>query len=443
MKKFNLCLLFFLCLFLISLPVSADKKASKNKIDKTSYQFETEAKEVLNELGMATSRDPKLALRASGGVYLMSAYTFTDSKPAEVAEPTSSSHHGGGGLLQLGLAVSNDGGDSFSAPVPISEKGAKVSSHGENSPSLAFGATEIYALWEQQAEKGNTDLMFSRSTNFGRSFDKPIKVTDKTTPSTNAFSYMATAPNNHIYAVWLDGRNPNPEHQGTSSIFLAKSTDRGATFSKNIEVTKNVCPCCRPTIAFGNNKEVYVSWRNTTKDNIRDIVVATSLDLGATFLEPIRVAEDNWRINGCPHSGSTMANKDGKLYVSWYSEGSPREGIRVSWSDDGGKTFTKPLIASDNILDANHPTFATSEEGKLLLIFQGRNPIQKGRWNGLQPYLVEIAGGTVSKPMAVPGSKKSVFYPTLAIGSLGRVFMAWTEPSEKGANIMFLRARAN
>lgn len=440
----NLILIVLITLLISSISVVADKKIAKTKTE--SYQFETKAL-ALNDLGMATSRDPKLALRASGGIYLLSVYTWPTSTTKAETKPTTanetnetSEHHAGSGFAQLGLSVSHDGGDTFSAPVPISEKTAKVSSHGENSPSLAFGATEMYALWEQQAERG-TDLMFSRSTNFGRSFDKPIKVTDKTKPSTNAFSFMATAPNNHIYAIWLDGRNPNPEFPGTSSVFLTKSSDRGATFSKNLEVAKNVCPCCRPSIGFGSKGEVFVSWRTATKDNIRDIVVATSTDQGATFSEPIRVAEDNWKIEGCPHSGATMTNKGDRLYIAWYSEGGPRAGIRISWSNDGGKTFAAPTIASGNILDANHPAFASSEEGKLMLIFQGRNPQQKDRWGALQPYLVEVTDNKVSKPMSVPGSKKSIFYPAMAVGSLGRVFMAWTEPTEQGTSIMFLRAR--
>ena len=124
-----------------------------------------------------------------------------------------------------------------------------------------------------------------------------------------------------------------------ASIF-ARSTDRGATFGKNIRVASNVCPCCRPTLAFGAKGEVYVSWRTVYDEDIRDMVVATSTDHGETFNQPVRVAFDNWKISGCPHSGPSMTVKGNRLYITWYSEGdSTNAGIRLAWSDDSGKTF--------------------------------------------------------------------------------------------------------
>jgi hypothetical protein len=58
------------------------------------------------------------------------------------------------------MAISHDGGDTITPPVPISEKAAQVSSRGENSPSLIVRPTEYYALWEQLTDRGGTELMF-------------------------------------------------------------------------------------------------------------------------------------------------------------------------------------------------------------------------------------------------------------------------------------------
>jgi len=251
----------------------------------------------------------------------------------------------------------------------------------------------MYALWEQSTGEGmGTNLMFARSLRFGHSWDEPLRVTDKETPSTNAFSSMAVSPRGDVYAVWLDGRDRKMGPPGTSAVYLAKSADRGATFGRNVRVATGVCPCCRPTLGFGAAGEVHVSWRHVFPGHIRDMVVATSSDGAATFSEPVRVAEDGWKINGCPHSGASMLGKGNRLYITWYSDGDgSNPGIRLAWSDDGAKSFSQPGIVSRDILDANHPALALAGDERLLLTFQGRDPVKKSGWNPAGPYLVEIS----------------------------------------------------
>ena len=389
------------------------------------YRFEPQPSTPLAMYG-APTRDPKLALRASGAVYMLAV-------------------QGGHGHSRLGLAISNDGGDSFAPPVPISAKEARVSSHGENSPSFAFGrSTEMYALWEESTGEGmGTNLMFARSLRFGHSWDDPLRVTDKEKPSTNAFSSMAVSPRGDVYAVWLDGRDRKMGPPGTSAVYLAKSADRGATFGKNVRVATGVCPCCRPTLEFGSGGEVHVSWRHVFPGHIRDMVVATSSDRGATFSEPVRVAKDGWKINGCPHSGASMVSKGNRLYVTWYSDGDgSNPGVRLAWSDDGANSFSQPAVVSRDILDANHPALTLAGDGRLLLTFQGRDPVKKSGWNPAGPYLVEISDeGHAGLPQAISGHAKAISYPAVVGGTVGRVYVAWTERGAKGRQIRLTRGR--
>jgi hypothetical protein len=380
-----------------------------------TWQMEGEARAVLQANGIAKSKHPKLYLRTSN-LYLLA---VTND--------------------QLTMSTSGDGGDSFEPPVLISESSATVSSHGENSPTLAINGIEFYALWEQNNAMGGTDLMFARSLRFGRKFDKPIKITDKEKPSSNAFSYLAVAPNGDLYAVWLDARDPQHTMPSTSHVYMTKSTDKGATWSQNVAVANNVCPCCRPTIAFGAQGEVFVAWRNVTAGDVRDMMLATSTDNGATFAKPVTMAQDNWKISGCPHSGASLMVKGKRLYAAWHSEGDgTNAGIRLTWSDDGGKTFAKPTIASANIVDTNHPMLSRSEDGRLLMVFKGRDAVAKESWGAVSPYLVEVNdNGSVSMPIAIPGNKKSIAYPVLVAGTVGRAYFAWTESGQ----VMLARAR--
>ncbi len=384
-------------------------------------RFEPEPRAVLAEAGVLSSQDPKLAPRASGAIYMLAVYEAEDRS-------------------QLGLFISHDGGDTFAPPVPIGRKGADVNSHGENSPSLALGTTEVYALWEQSSPEGGMNLMFARSLSFGRKFEKSILLNEA---SGSSFPYLAAAPNGHLYAVWLEGSDRQSDPPWTSTVYLLKSTDRGATFGKKIRVAASACPCCRPSLAFGNKGEVFVAWRKVFDGNIRDMVVSASYDRGEKFGPPVRVAEDNWEVQGCPHSGPTMVRKGSRLYIAWHTKGDNGNAvIRLSWSDDDAKTFAPPVLASGNILDANRPSLSISDNGRVMLVFQGRDPVKKEGWSPTGAYLVEIGeAGDVSQPMPVPGNRKAISYPVVAAGHLGQVFIAWTEPGPKSSNIILSRGR--
>jgi hypothetical protein len=412
-----------LLLVIVSPSASVAQQRAAGAPQNITYKFEAEPRAVLSQGNELLAKHPKLFLRIAT-LNLLAVYKNAD------------------GNSQLGLAVSNDGGDSFEPPVMISEANANVHSHGENSPTFAVKGIEFYALWEQSREAGGTELMFARSLKFGRKFDKPIRLTDKPTASTNGFSHLAVAPNGDIYAVWLDGRDTGTSSApGTLAVYMAKSTDKGATFGKNLQVTPSACPCCRPSLAFGATGEVFVSWRQVFADNIRDIVVATSVDNGTSFNKAVRVAVDNWQISGCPDTGAMMHMKGKRLYITWHSEGTIA-GIRIAWSDDGGKSFARPMLASGKVLDTNHPVLSLSEDGRMLAVFQGRDATEKEGWGALRAYVVEVNDdGSISQPVAVTGNKKSILYPTIAAGTVGRVFVAWTESTAKGANVFLSRGR--
>ena len=103
----------------------------------------------------------------------------------------------------------------------------------------------------------------------------PVTDTDPAAKSYAGFPSLGLAPNGDVYAVWLDGRDKGSP--GTLSVYLARSTDKGLTFHKNVKVASDSCPCCRPSIAFGPDGKVYVAaYRHVYSDNERDIAVATS-----------------------------------------------------------------------------------------------------------------------------------------------------------------------
>jgi len=387
-----------------------------------AYQFEPAPRAVLVQAGITVSRNPKLGADwvSSPTLYLLA--VLQDGEQS-----------------RLGLLTSSDGGDSFGKPVWVSEPGSEVTSAGENSP--AFVATEraIYAAWNEGHR-----LLFARSRNWGASFEKPIAVADKTDDSFSGYPSLGVAPNGDVYAVWIDTRDRESGDEEDYAVYLARSTDGGANFGKNSRVAIRICPCCRPTLAFGPGGEVLVIWRHIYPGPIHDMTVAVSRDNGQTFTAPRRIAEDNWKIDGCPDSGPAVARSGKRIYVAWLTEARPEiSGVRLSWTDDGGATWAPAVMGSQKILDANYPAFSVGDDGRAVLVFQGRDPQAKAGWSPFGVYAVEISpDGKLGIPAAVPGISSSAQRPTVAAGTGGRLYVAWTGAADKQKAVYLSRGRS-
>ena len=217
--------------------------------------------------------------------------------------------HNNKGKQNLFMAKTKNIGDSFSNSISVNSEKDEVSAHGENGPKLKQGKGRgIFAAWV-----GKRDIKFARSMNFGKSFGPAIRVNDDKGKASQSFFSMEVAPDGKIFTAWLDGRDKKSGKPGTSSFYIARSVDQGKSFEKNIKVSGDVCPCCRAALAFGDNGEIFASWRHVYENNERIIVVATSLDGGQTWTNPVKVTKEGWKVNGCAHSGPTMKYVNGKI----------------------------------------------------------------------------------------------------------------------------------
>lgn len=366
---------------------------------------------------VAEGRDPVISVRASGALSLMKVDKGN-----------------------LWVQTSFDGGDSFEAGVRVNDVPGEVSSHGESSPQMQVRTrSEFYTLWQKRRPDGEGSVLrFSRSMNWGESFSKAIDV-DSTSPSQSFFT-MNVSPKGVIYAAWLDGRDRGKGLAGTSAVYIARSTNKGVSFEKPVRVALDVCPCCRPNIAFTEGA-MHVAWRGVVQGNVRDIFLGTSTDGGATWSNGVRVAEDNWVLNGCPHSGASMASIGKRLFVAWHAVREKQPGLSLVYSDDGGKSFSRRIPIGEGVLDANHP-FMNNVGDRLGVVFQGRPAGKSQGWAPVNVYYREVdAAGRLSPLQNLGNASASASYPVFAFEEPERLFVAWTEPDKENKAVVLSRGR--
>jgi len=234
-------------------------------------------------------------------------------------------------------------------------------------PSVAVAADgAVYVLWTARVEdkdKHGTDVYLSVSNDRGQSFASEVKVNDDKVPNAHGMHSLAVAKDGRIYAAWLDERNvhqpkPSTKAEGhhmesNRDVYVSYSTDGGRTFSANRKVATEACPCCKTALAVAADGTLYAGWRQVLPGSFRHIAVAASNDGGTTFSQPVIVSDDHWVLQGCPVSGPSLAidRASGNLKVVWFAAGEGDEpGVYFAQSSDKGRTFSaRQLLSQETV----------------------------------------------------------------------------------------------
>ena len=80
-------------------------------------------------------------------------------------------------------------------------------------------------------------------------------------------------------------------------------------------------------------------------------------------------------------------------------------------------------------------------DGRLFVVFQGRDPVEKGSWGPARPFVRAVGAGEDTAPVAVPTGKGSASYPVMSGLGAGRLVVAWTDSSDSGSRILAARGR--
>ncbi|MGH9152220.1 MAG: sialidase family protein [Acidimicrobiales bacterium] len=204
-------------------------------------------------------------------------------------------------------AHSDDGGESFSAPVSLSDGRARVVA-----PALAVGpdhevAVAYYDLGDDAVDyqglegptwEGTWSLVATRSADGGRTFPPAVVVDDAVVPPERVMLIFTMPPpavaaggGGRLWAAWHDARN------GDWDVFVRRSTDGGRTWGPPVRANDDPLANGRHqyqprlALAAGGRLDVVFYDRRHDVDNVANHVSYTfSDDGGASFAPNVRLS---------------------------------------------------------------------------------------------------------------------------------------------------------
>jgi hypothetical protein len=274
------------------------------------------------------------------------------------------------------LSTSTDGGRSLSEPVRV---------RGPLAFQVRLAADPVapdrlYLTWLQAADVGTlkftgpgNPILAIRSDDGGASWGPPARVT-----SASRGRVIAPAPvvgrDGTVYVLYLDigddrldyegghqGRGGLP-YPGPSSLVLARSRDRGATWGESVAADRLV-PIKRflvflpefPSAAVDRDGRVYAAYHSSTLGD-PDVFVWSLAPGASSWSGPTRVNDTRPRDGSAQYLPKLAVAPDGRLDVLYYDRRGDRQNLRndvsLQSSFDHGDTFTPAVTLSSRPSDS-------------------------------------------------------------------------------------------
>lgn len=195
------------------------------------------------------------------------------------------------------------------------------------------------------------DVNIARSHDGGRTWSTPVVPHTDKTQTEHGFVSLLPLPDGRVGAVWLDGRNmkdmkDDDEHAPAPQSMTLRyaAIDAGGELSEEAQLDERVCECCQ-TAATLTSEGVIAVYRDRSDTEVRDI--STVRQSNGTWTSPSAIHADNWKINGCPVNGPTIAADNAHVAVAWYTQANDQAHVMLAFSNDAGATFGKPMVVDD------------------------------------------------------------------------------------------------
>lgn len=295
------------------------------------------------------------------------------------------------GMISFCLAFSKDKGKTFGEKKTIYSGTGVNNSRMMRAKVLAKKDGSFVAIFSNRGEGGgrSSNIVYCISKNDGSTWTAPVSVdADPKQGIVRGFFDAIVMSNDEVAVVYLKDVENSTKHEERNLRMV--TTKNGAFLPERI-IDPVVCDCCPISLLIDAEGALNVIYRDNN-DDIRDMAKMTSTDNAVTFSKSQILHNDQWKINGCPHSGAVSSTSGKSALFAWFSGAEKESGIRLV-TNEGKKLF----VLSD--ASAKNPYLIDSPKTSIMLWEQnvGENNISKIAYR-------KISNGKVSETAWLDGS---------------------------------------
>ncbi len=277
--------------------------------------------------------------------------------------------------------------------------------------------------WYNVRYEGDTDLhTYLWSSSDGVNWGNKVRIDDAAMGSAQRGALLTWLDNGNprIGVYWmLRGITPQEAR-------FSLSTDQGASFGASTTVSADAPNAeMNGAIARGDDGTLWAAWTRRLNGSHDGLYFSTSADDGASWT-PTALAADTGSF------GWSHAVAAGAANQAWIAVSHTNASAIVYRTADGGTSWQEAIAGpGTSSTTTAHPVLERASNGDLLLVFEQRSGLD-------QQYDVYFtrsgdAGVSWSTPVQVSddvttGTSASVnYYPALAEGGSGRLYVVWTD----------------
>lgn len=225
----------------------------------------------------------------------------------------------------------------------------------------------VYVVWQRFDAEWNTDIIFSRSTDYGHTFSAPAIIASTSGYLSPGISYCAVGPDGELYVSWALW-DPSSDYPTPNQIQCIRSDDGGETFSEPFDVVSASIIADSlgrydrangfPIISVDGTSDerrgwvyiTYASWEDSARR--ADVFCVHSTDGGASWSDPVLV---NDVTDGDQFMPWVDIDEFGNVNIIFYDT---RDNLSTGWCDvyfaqstDGGEIFSANSRVSSESFD--------------------------------------------------------------------------------------------
>ena len=251
----------------------------------------------------------------------------------------------------------------FSDPIRINaQPGSALATGTVRGAQIAVGRDgRVHIAWHGSDTSGGAQaVLYTRSIKTGAGFESERNVATFTT-GIDGSAIAADAAGN-VYVVWHGGA-PGVTDEGARRVWMARSTDDGASFARETAVSDaatGACGCCGVRAFADRFGDLFILYRSAREIVHRDTFLLTSRDHGSTFRSQML---HEWNVGACPMSTFALTQTSNGVLAAWETAG------QVYWNsvEAGTGRISTPIPATGVATNRKHPVIARNSRGETLL----------------------------------------------------------------------------